>query len=69
MVLITMSCIVVQKVVRHNTEDREIQLENPKHRKRNTSAFTGMAYAGMVIGFGMFAIGMANAPFELNVNG
>jgi uncharacterized membrane protein YiaA len=69
MVLITMTCIVVQKVVRDNTEDREIQLENPKYRKRNTGAFTGMAFAGLIIGYGMFAIGLFNADFELNVKG
>ncbi|WEK56354.1 MAG: YiaA/YiaB family inner membrane protein [Candidatus Cohnella colombiensis] len=28
-----------------------------------------MAYASMLIGFGMFAIGLFNAPFELNVKG
>jgi uncharacterized membrane protein YiaA len=69
MVLITMACIVVQKVVRDNTEDRELRLENPRHRLRNTGAFTGMAYAGLLIGFGMFFIGLYNAPFELNVKG
>nr|WP_042200615.1 YiaA/YiaB family inner membrane protein [Paenibacillus camerounensis] len=69
MVLITISCIVMQKVVRDNTEDREIRLENPKHRMRNTAAFTGMAIAGLVIGYGMFFIGLYNAPFQLNVKG
>jgi len=69
MVLITITCIVVQKVVRDNTEDKEIRLDNPRHRMRNTSAFTGMAYAGLVIGYAMFFIGIYNAPFELNVKG
>ncbi|MFD2671183.1 YiaA/YiaB family inner membrane protein [Marinicrinis sediminis] len=68
-VLITMCCIVVQKVARDNVEDKELQLENPRHRKRNTPAFTGMSYAGLAIGYGMFFIGMYNADFELNVKG
>ncbi|WP_423802809.1 YiaA/YiaB family inner membrane protein [Paenibacillus auburnensis] len=59
----------MQKVVRDNTEDREIRQENPKHRMRNTSAFTGMAIAGLVIGYAMFFIGLYNAPFQLNVKG
>jgi uncharacterized membrane protein YiaA len=69
MVLITMACIVVQKVARDNSEDKDIQLENPRHRKRNTAAFSGMSYAGLIIGYAMFAIGLFNAPFELNVKG
>ncbi|MFD0674413.1 YiaA/YiaB family inner membrane protein [Cohnella sp. GCM10027633] len=36
---------------------------------RNTQAFTGMAFAGMIIGYAMFFIGLYNAPFELNVKG
>ncbi|MNP69640.1 Inner membrane protein YiaA [compost metagenome] len=36
---------------------------------RNTAAFTGMAIAGLVIGYGMFFIGLYNAPFQLNVKG
>ncbi|MDO7905641.1 YiaA/YiaB family inner membrane protein [Paenibacillus sp. JX-17] len=69
MVLITISCIVVQKVVRDNTEDREARRDNPKHRMRNTAAFTGMSIAGLIIGYAMFAIGLFNADFELNVKG
>ncbi|TLS53784.1 hypothetical protein FE782_00015 [Paenibacillus antri] len=69
MILITMACIVVQKVVRDNTEDRELRQDNPNHRMRNTAAFTGMAYVGLIIGFAMFFIGLYNAPFELNVKG
>ncbi|UQZ34108.1 hypothetical protein C2I18_11565 [Paenibacillus sp. PK3_47] len=69
MVLITISCILMQKVVRDNTEDREMRLENPRHRMRNTPAFTGMAVAGLVIGYAMFFIGLYNAPFQLNVKG
>jgi uncharacterized membrane protein YiaA len=69
MVLITITCIVVQKVVRDNSEDKEIKLENPKHRMRNTGAFTIMAFAGLVIGYAMFFIGLYNAPFQLNVKG
>lgn len=69
MVLITITCITVQKVVRDNTEDKDIRLDNPKHRMRNTQAFTGMAFAGMIIGYAMFFIGLYNAPFELNVKG
>lgn len=69
MVLITITCIVVQKVVRDNTEDKEIRLDNPKHRMRNTGAFTGMAIAGLIIGYAMFFIGLYNASFDLNVKG
>lgn len=69
MFLITITCIVTQKVVRDNAEDRELKLENPKHRMRNTPAFTGMAVVGLLIGFAMFFIGLYNAPFELNVKG
>ncbi|MFD0590962.1 YiaA/YiaB family inner membrane protein [Paenibacillus sp. GCM10027627] len=36
---------------------------------RNTGAFTAMAIAGLIIGYGMFVIGLINAPFELNVKG
>ncbi|WP_339288617.1 YiaA/YiaB family inner membrane protein [Paenibacillus sp. FSL E2-0201] len=69
MVLITITCIVVQKVVRDNSEDKEMKLENPKHRMRNTAAFTIMAFAGLAIGYAMFFIGLYNAPFQLNVKG
>ncbi|WP_127533165.1 YiaA/YiaB family inner membrane protein [Paenibacillus kobensis] len=69
MVLITITCIMVQKVVRDNAEDKEIRLDNPKHRMRNTQAFTGVAIAGLVIGYAMFFIGLYNATFELNVKG
>jgi uncharacterized membrane protein YiaA len=68
-VLIAMSCIVVQKVTRDNAEDKELQIDNPKHRRRNTQAFTGMSYAGLIIGYAMFLIGLFNADFELNVKG
>lgn len=69
MVLITISCIVVQKVVRDNTEDKEMRLDNPKHRMRNTQAFTIVSIVGLIIGFAMFFIGLYNADFELNVKG
>ncbi|WP_425495247.1 YiaA/YiaB family inner membrane protein [Paenibacillus tengchongensis] len=46
-----------------------MRLENPRHRMRNTAAFTGMAIAGLVIGYAMFFIGLYNAPFQLNVKG
>ncbi|WP_442954392.1 YiaA/YiaB family inner membrane protein [Paenibacillus sp. MMS18-CY102] len=46
-----------------------MRLENPKHRMRNTEAFTGMAVAGLIIGYAMFLIGLYNAPFELNEKG
>lgn len=68
-VLITMACIVVQKVTRDNTEDKFLQEQNPKHRMRNTAAFTMMSYLCLVIGYAMFLIGLYNAPFELNVKG
>lgn len=69
MFLILITSIVTQKVIRDNAEDRELKNENPKHRYRNTPAFTGLALAGLIIGFGMFFIGLFNAPFELNVKG
>ncbi|RTE09586.1 hypothetical protein EJQ19_11585 [Paenibacillus whitsoniae] len=69
MFLIIITCIVTQKVVRDNNEDKELRLDNPKHRMRNTIAFTGMAFAGLVIGFAMFFIGLFNADFDLNVKG
>ncbi|GLI04328.1 hypothetical protein YDYSG_03580 [Paenibacillus tyrfis] len=69
MFLIIITSIATQKVVRDNAEDKELRNENPKHRMRNTPAFTGMAVAGLVIGFAMFFIGLFNAPFELNVKG
>ncbi|WP_201318070.1 YiaA/YiaB family inner membrane protein [Paenibacillus sp. EPM92] len=68
-VLITMACIVVQKVARDNAEDKFLQQDNPKHKMRNTTAFTGMSYIGLLIGYAMFFIGLYNAPFELNVKG
>lgn len=68
-VLITMTCIVVQKVARDNAEDKFLQQDNPKHKMRNTTAFTGMSYIGLLIGYVMFFIGLYNAPFELNVKG
>ncbi|WP_425339621.1 YiaA/YiaB family inner membrane protein [Paenibacillus etheri] len=46
-----------------------MKLENPKHRMRNSAAFTIMAFAGLVIGYAMFFIGLYNAPFQLNVKG
>jgi uncharacterized membrane protein YiaA len=69
MFLITITSIVTQKVIRDNAEDKYLRSENPKHRMRNTPAFTGMAIVGLIIGFGMFFIGLFNAPFELNVKG
>ncbi|WP_243735253.1 YiaA/YiaB family inner membrane protein [Paenibacillus turpanensis] len=68
-VLITMGCIVVQKVARDNTEDKFLRQDNPKHKMRNTAAFTGMSYLGLFIGYAMFFIGLYNAPFELNIKG
>ncbi|MEK4108462.1 YiaA/YiaB family inner membrane protein [Paenibacillus sp. FSL R10-2791] len=44
MVLITISCIVVQKVVRDNTEDKEFRLDNPKHRGLHNYGFCGFDY-------------------------
>jgi len=69
MVLVIITSIVTQKVIRDNAEDRELKHENPKHRVRNTPAFTGMAIVGLIIGFSTFFIGLYNAPFELNVKG
>ncbi|MFC0211300.1 YiaA/YiaB family inner membrane protein [Paenibacillus chartarius] len=69
MFLITITSIVTQKVVRDNAEDKALRIENPKHRMRNTSAFSAMAIAGLIIGFAMFFIGLYNAPFELNIKG
>ncbi|MDQ0885299.1 putative membrane protein YiaA [Paenibacillus sp. V4I9] len=69
MFLITITSIVTQKVIRDNAEDKDMKIENPKHRMRNTPAFTGMAIVGLIIGFVMFFIGLFNAPFDLNVKG
>lgn len=69
MFLITITSIVTQKVIRDNAEDKELKIENPKYRMRNTPAFTGMAIVGLIIGFSMFFIGLYNAPFELNEKG
>lgn len=64
MVLITISCIVVQKVVRDNTEDKEFRLDNPKHRGLHNYGFCGFDYRVCDV-----FIGLYNAPFELNVKG
>ncbi|MDQ0896376.1 MULTISPECIES: YiaA/YiaB family inner membrane protein [unclassified Paenibacillus] len=69
MFLITITSIVTQKVIRDNAEDKDLKIDNPKHRMRNTPAFTGMAIVGLIIGFVMFFIGLFNASFELNVKG
>lgn len=69
MFLVIICSFVTQKVIRDNAEDRMIKLQNAKHRMRNTSAFTAMAFSGLLIGFAMFFIGLYNAPFELNVKG
>ncbi|MCM3629706.1 hypothetical protein M3194_20405 [Paenibacillus glycanilyticus] len=46
-----------------------MRLDNPKHRMRNTQAFTIVAVVGLIIGYAMFLIGLYNATFELNVKG
>lgn len=69
MFLIVITSIVTQKVIRDNGEDKLLKAENPKYRMRNTPAFTGMAILGLLIGFGMFFIGLFNATFELNEKG
>ncbi|MCD1258630.1 hypothetical protein B5M42_007260 [Paenibacillus athensensis] len=60
---LTMASFVLQKVVRDNQEDRE------EARKRNTAAFTFLAWAAFVCAFlGMF-IGVVNLEQPLSVKG
>lgn len=40
-----------------------------KHRRRNTPAFTILAYFTLVVGVFLFSIGLYNADMELNEKG
>ncbi|BCG60163.1 hypothetical protein PUR_35880 [Paenibacillus sp. URB8-2] len=68
-VLIIISSFMLQKVVRDNDEDDFLQEQNPYHRKRNTSAFTFLAWAGFVIAILFEYIGLYTLKEPLYVKG
>jgi uncharacterized membrane protein YiaA len=48
-ILLIITSFVLQKVIRDNDEDDYLREHNPHHRKRNTSAFTFLAWIGFVL--------------------
>ncbi|MBP3964657.1 hypothetical protein I8J30_18210 [Paenibacillus sp. DLE-14] len=48
-VLLIITSFLLQKVARDNDEDNFLKEFNPSYRKRNTSAFTFLSWAGFVL--------------------
>lgn len=68
-VLLILSSFVLQKVIRDNDEDNYLREQNPNHRRRNTTAFTFMAWAGFLIAVLFEYIGIATLEEPLFVKG
>jgi len=68
-VLLIISSFMLQKVVRDNEEDSFLQEQNPYHRKRNTSAFTFLAWTGLVVAVLFEYIGLYTLEEPLYVKG
>lgn len=68
-VLIIISAFMLQKVVRDNDEDQYLLDNNPKHRRRNTSAFTFLAWAGFVLSVLFEYIGLYTLEEPMYVKG
>lgn len=68
-VLIIITSFVLQKVIRDNDEDRYLMERDPGHRRRNTSAFTFLAWAGFILSVAFEYIGLATLEEPLHVVG
>ncbi|MBP1989891.1 hypothetical protein J2Z66_001489 [Paenibacillus eucommiae] len=68
-VLLMITSFVLQKVSRDNDEDSYLQEQNPYYRKRNTSAFTFMAWAGFIIAVLAEYIGIYTLEEPFSVKG
>ncbi|MFC7682186.1 YiaA/YiaB family inner membrane protein [Paenibacillus sp. GCM10028914] len=58
------AAIVLQKVVRDNEEDKDMYGEGGS-RKRNTFAFTGLAWASFLLALGFILVALWNADWPL----
>lgn len=68
-ILIIITSFVLQKVVRDNDEDNFLREQNPNHRRRNTSAFTFMSWAGFLLAVLFQFVGLSTLEEPLYVVG
>jgi hypothetical protein len=68
-VLLMVTSFLLQKVARDNDEDKFLQEQNPNYRKRNTSAFTFMAWGGFIIAIFAEYIGISTLEEPFSVKG
>jgi hypothetical protein len=68
-VLLMITSFVLQKVSRDNDEDKYLQEQNPSYRKRNTSAFTFMAWAGFILAIVAEYVGVYTLEEPFSVKG
>ncbi|WP_373230079.1 YiaA/YiaB family inner membrane protein [Cohnella sp.] len=59
----------MQKVVRDNDEDNFLREQNPNHRRRNTSAFTFLSWAGFLLAVLFQFVGLSTLEEPLYVVG
>lgn len=67
--LIIVTSFVLQKVIRDNDEDRFLREQDARHRMRNTSAFTFLAWGGFIFSVGFEYIGLYHLQEPLYVKG
>jgi hypothetical protein len=68
-VLLIITSFLLQKVARDNDEDKFLQEHNPNYRKRNTAAFTFMAWGGFIIAIFAEYIGIYTLEEPFSVKG
>ncbi|NBD24669.1 hypothetical protein GT019_12370 [Paenibacillus sp. T1] len=68
-VLLIVTSFLLQKVARDNDEDSFLAAHNPGHRRRNTSAFTFLSWAGFGLAILAQYIGIFNLEEPLAVKG
>jgi uncharacterized membrane protein YiaA len=68
-ILNIITSFVLQKVVRDNDEDNFIREQNPNHRRRNTSAFTFLSWAGFLLAVLFQFVGLSTLEEPLYVVG
>ncbi len=68
-VLLIITSFLLQKVARDNDEDNFLKEHNPSYRRRNTTAFSFMSWAGFVLAIMAQYIGLYNLQEPLYVKG
>ncbi|SEO74435.1 Uncharacterized membrane protein YiaA [Paenibacillus sp. OV219] len=68
-ILLIVTSFLLQKVARDNDEDNFLQTFNAGYRRRNTSAFTFLSWAGFVLAILAEYIGVFNLEEPLSVKG